>query len=69
MKCMRARHSYKACDRRVHALQTDWTCGKFVYSSLGGSKAGYRLGGCVIDVYHHGEDMNHMAYFGLIDKI
>ena len=30
MKCMRTRYSYKACDRRVHALQTDWTCGKFV---------------------------------------
>ena len=30
MKCMGARHSYETCDRRVHALQTDWTSGKFV---------------------------------------
>ena len=69
MKCMRAGNSYQAGYRRVHALQTNWTGGKFVHISLGGSKAGYRLGDRVVNVYHHGKDMDHMAYFGLTDRI
>lgn len=62
MECMRTGNRDQSCDCRVHAFQTDWTCGEFIRIAMRNG-----LGDGIFHVDDHGQNVHDMAYLRLYD--